>query len=218
MKAELISHKLCPFVQRSAILLLEKKVDFDITYIDISNRPDWFVEISPLGKVPALRVGKVVIFESEVINEYLDEVNPPSMHPADPLARAENRSWIEFGSGLTNNLIRLYTAKEQGDFEQARDELLKGLMHLEAHLTHAPYFNGEQFCLIDCAYAPLFMRLALLEAQSDLGVAEAAPGAKRWGAAMLVRESVASSVVPEFPELFAKRIRSFGGYAASVFA
>jgi glutathione S-transferase len=218
MKAELISHKLCPFVQRSVIMLLEKQADFDITYIDISNRPDWFMEISPLGKVPALRVGKVVIFESAVINEYLDEVNPPSMHPADPLARAQNRSWIEFGSGLIDALIRLYTAKEQVVFEQAGEALRKGLAHLEAYLQCAPYFNGESFSLIDCAYAPLFMRLQLLEARSDLGVSVVAPKAKHWGDAMLARDSVQRSVVPEFAELFAKRVQSFGGYAAGVFA
>ena len=100
MKPELISFKLCPFVQRSVIVLLEKKVPFDIRYIDLSNPPDWFKAISPLGKVPLLKLGDTVLFESAVIMEYLDEVNPPSLHPSDPLRKAHHRAWIEFSSTL----------------------------------------------------------------------------------------------------------------------
>ena len=72
-RPELISFKLCPFVQRSVIVLLEKEAPFDITYIDLSNPPDWFKAISPMGKVPVLKVDDTVLFESAVIMEYLDE-------------------------------------------------------------------------------------------------------------------------------------------------
>jgi len=69
---ELISFELCPFVQRSVITLLQKGVDFKINYIDIHDPPEWFQQISPLGKVPVMRVDNTVLFESAVINEYLD--------------------------------------------------------------------------------------------------------------------------------------------------
>jgi len=100
MKLELISFKICPFVQRSLIILLEKNIPFDIIYIDINNPPSWFVEISPFGKVPVLRTNGEVLFESAVINEYIDEISPPSLHPQDPLEKAQHRGWIEFGSSL----------------------------------------------------------------------------------------------------------------------
>ena len=107
IKPQLISFKICPFVQRTVIALREKHVDYDITYIDLAARPPWFKAMSPLGKVPVLRVGDTTIFESAVINEYLDEVYAPRLHPADPLQRARNRAWIEFASVLTQNQYQL---------------------------------------------------------------------------------------------------------------
>ena len=91
-KLELISFKLCPFVQRAVIVLKHKNIDFDITYIDLNDQPDWFKAISPLGQVPLLKVGGEVLFESTVIQEYVDEVTPPSIQPADPLVKAKNRA------------------------------------------------------------------------------------------------------------------------------
>ncbi len=86
MDFELISFKLCPFVQRAAIILLFKKIPFRTSYIDLANPPDWFRAISPFGKVPVLRLDETtVLFESSVINEYLDEVTPGGLLPVDPL-------------------------------------------------------------------------------------------------------------------------------------
>ncbi|MDQ7075771.1 MAG: glutathione S-transferase N-terminal domain-containing protein [Gammaproteobacteria bacterium] len=78
---ELISFKVCPFVQRSAIILNEKNVAYNTTYVDLEDLPDWFQEVSPLGKVPVLRVQDTVVFESAVIAEYLEECYAPSLHP-----------------------------------------------------------------------------------------------------------------------------------------
>lgn len=85
---ELISFKTCPFVQRVAIILLEKNIPFKTTYIDLHNKPDWFLKISPMGKVPVLRVNEYTLFESAVINEYLNETYPPVMHPDDPIQKS----------------------------------------------------------------------------------------------------------------------------------
>ena len=97
----LISFDICPFVQRSVITLEEKEVEYEIKYIELENKPDWFLAISPFGKVPVLQANDTVIFESAVINEFLDEVVPGKrLHPEDPLKRAHNRAWIEFTSSL----------------------------------------------------------------------------------------------------------------------
>ena len=72
----LISFDICPFVQRSVITLEEKGVKYNIKYIELENKPDWFLAISPFGKVPVLQVNDKVLFESAVINEYLDETVP----------------------------------------------------------------------------------------------------------------------------------------------
>src|SRR3979411_3383891 len=99
-KLTLISHKLCPYVQRAVIALTEKGVPFERIDIDLANKPDWFLALSPLGKTPVLQVGDTAIFESAVILEYLEETQPKPLHPADALARAEHRAWIEYGSAV----------------------------------------------------------------------------------------------------------------------
>jgi glutathione S-transferase len=217
MKPELISFKLCPFVQRSVIMLQEKGVDYDITYIDLKAPPDWFKAISPLGKVPVLRVGDAVVFESAVIMEYLDEVNPPSLHPADPLRKAHNRAWIEFASSLFFCQFNMVMAQEQQACESSEQELRDKLALVNEQLI-GPYFNGEHFSLIDAAYAPLFMRLAYLEQWSPMGVLEEMPKMQQWSESLLARDSVKNSVVQNLDELYRGHIASSGGYGAKRFA
>ena len=97
-KPKLVSFKLCPFVQKAVIVLKLKKIDYDIEYIDLAAPPDWFLKISPFGKVPVLIMDEDIIFESSVIIEFLEEAFPNKLHPADLIQRAKNRSWIEFAS------------------------------------------------------------------------------------------------------------------------
>src|SRR6202023_4049560 len=112
----LISHRLCPYVQRAAIALAEKGVPFDRIDVDLAAKPAWFMAISPLGKTPVLKVGDAAIFESAVILEYLDETQPGPLHPADPLTRAEHRAWIEFASATLNDIWGFYTAPDEAAF------------------------------------------------------------------------------------------------------
>ena len=87
----LVSFKTCPWVQRAAIVLREKNVPFEFRHIEPDNRPDWFLAISPHKKVPVLRIDdKVSLFESNAINEYLDETIAPRLHPDDPVERAKD--------------------------------------------------------------------------------------------------------------------------------
>ncbi len=210
---ELISFKLCPFVQRSVITLLEKGVPFDITYIDLSNKPDWFLKISPTGKVPVLRIGDTVLFESAVINEYLDEVTPPSLHPSDPLEKARHRAWIEYLSTLFMNQYRLIMAKDKAGFEQERDTFVDGLARLEEQLAdEGPWFAGARFSLVDTAGAPLMMRTDTLDRNFSTGLLNAYPKLQRWSDALLARESVKLSVVEDFEPLSIARYRSQGSW------
>lgn len=216
MKPELISFALCPFVQRSVIVLLEKEAEFDITYIDLANPPEWFSEVSPMGKVPVLRVGKTVLFESAVIMEYLDEVNPPSLQPADPLERARNRAWVEFSSELLFAQYRMSTAEDEAAFEKERAALRTELERLEAQVA-GPWFNGTDYRLIDAACAPLFLRLDLLERWHPTGLLDALPGLTGWRDALLSRESTQRSVPADFQEALRGYIGSRGGFAAQLY-
>lgn len=92
----------CPYAQRTRMVLAHKRLPFELTEIDLGNKPDWFLRISPYGKVPALRVGEVVLYESAIINEYLDEAYPVSpLLAEDPLERASQRILADFSDYYT---------------------------------------------------------------------------------------------------------------------
>jgi glutathione S-transferase len=217
MKLELISFKTCPFVQRAVITLLEKNMEFDVNYVDLKHPPEWFLEISPFGKVPVLRVDDKVLFESAVIVEFLDEISPPSLHPEDPFQKAENRAWIEFGSNLNMEQYGMLIAKDQVAFEKKYQTLHKDLLRLEQQLGDGPFFNGDRFALVDAAYAPPLMRFSVIERYYDFNLLKACPKIQAWQQVLLSRESVKQSVVPEFNALFAAGVREAGGYAAQWF-
>ncbi|MDR9497600.1 MAG: glutathione S-transferase family protein [Hydrogenovibrio sp.] len=214
-KMELISFKLCPFVQRAVIVLKKKQVDFDITYIDLSNPPEWFEQVSPLGKVPVLKVGKEVLFESSVIQEYVDEVTPPSLHPQDALIKAKNRAWISFGGDLNVDLFKLAHATSEDDFNSVRDQMIGRLHKLEDVHSGKSFFNGKDFCLIDAAFAPFFMRLGYLAEACDLNFLTDLPKMRKWSEKLLAEECVQTSVVPELPQMYLGMLRNVdGGYLA----
>lgn len=214
-KLELISFALCPYVQRAAIVLLEKGCAFDITYIDLKNKPDWFLEISPLGKVPVLKVDGEILFESAVIAEYLDETRPPRLHPADALQRARNRSWIEFSSEMLVSHFRLLMTKDEDEFCSRQKEMREKLTTLERSLGHGPFFNGERFSLVDAAFAPGFLRIAEAEKLHALGLLDGLKTVDLWSETLLQRPSVRQSVVSEFPDLFRDYLRQSGSYFAT---
>lgn len=202
MPIKLVSFVLCPFVQRAVITLKEKRVDFAIEYIDLADPPEWFKEISPLGKVPLLRVDNEVIFESSVIIEYLDEVYAPRLHLEDPLRRAQQRAWIEYGSGLLMDLHGLCIATDEKGYAGKLETLLQNLQRLEKPLSGGLLGGDAPFCLADAAYAPLFMRLNLLADLSGESSLQLTGGLADWSTRLLNRPSVADSVVADFRQRF----------------
>src|SRR5947207_667371 len=128
----LVSHALCPYVQRAAIVMDEKGVAFVRRDIDLSAKRNWFLAVSPLGKTPVLLVAGTPIFESAVICEYLDETFGPRLHPTDALARAHHRSWIEFGSQLLAGIGAFYSAPDVVRLEAERAALAARFAEVEA--------------------------------------------------------------------------------------
>ena len=141
IKLTLISHHLCPYVQRAAITLLEKGVPFERINIDLADKPDWFLKISPLGKVPLLRIqeddgGEEVLFESSVICEYLEETQAgTALHPTDALTRARHRGWMEFGSSVLSDLWGYETAQDAAQLEVKHKALVAKFTTIEGALT-----------------------------------------------------------------------------------
>ena len=209
---ELISFKVCPFVQRSTVALNEKQVDYKLTHITPGDEPEWFKKVSPLGKVPVLLVNGQPVFESAVIMEYLDETRTPVLHPEDSLQKAIHRSWVEFCSGLLGAQYMLVVAKDQAKFEKNLQQLQKGLSQVDAVLsTEQPFFAGEKFSLIDSAYAPLFMRMEILECVFKIDFAKS-DRLQAWQDALLAKDSVKTSVVDDFEEIYMKFVKTSDGY------
>lgn len=210
---KLISFNLCPFVQRSVITLEEKGVPYDIEYVDLANKPDWFLAISPFGKVPVLQVGETVLFESAVINEFVDETTPaPTLHPTDPLRRAHNRAWIEFGSALLVDGYMMQAAADEEATRRHAAAVRAKLERLEGELSaDGPFFNGAAFGLVDTAFAPALQRLSWCEElEPSLALSEGLPKVTRWSAALLERDSVKRSTVPEIKSIFLEYLRGRG--------
>jgi glutathione S-transferase len=207
----LISHKLCPYVQRAVISLTEKGVPFERRDVDLANKPDWFVAISPLGKTPVLLVDGVAIFESAVILEYLEETQANPLHPADPLARAEHRAWIEFGSAILNDIWALYTAPGETAFSAKVLALRTKFARVEARLK-APWFDGEAFSLVDAVFGPVFRYFDAFDRVADFGILTGLPKVAAWRAALAARPSAKSAVAPEYPALLWDFYRTRGSH------
>ena len=213
---ELVSFKLCPYVQRSVITLLEKQVDYNVTYIDLSEPPEWFLALSPFGKVPLLRVGDSALFESAVINEYIDEITPPSLHPTDPLLKAQNRAWIEFGSDLLVHVYQMVMAPAAAEFEQKRLNINNKFNQLEKKIRLGPFFNGEKFSLVDCAYAPLFKHIDTFNKLHPLDLLKDYPKIGAWSKTLLSRPAVTLSVGDDFDLLYTDYLKKSTSYIAQL--
>lgn len=204
---KLISHKLCPYVQRAVIALNEKNIPFERIDIDLANKPDWFLKISPLGKVPVLVVtgddGKeVALFESNVICEYIEETQGGAkLHPQDPLARAQHRAWMEFGSTILSELWGLETTGDPAVFETKRKAVTAKFLQVEKTLGAGPFFAGEQFSLVDAVFAPIFRYFDVFDELTDLSVFAETPKVRAWRKALAQRPSVRTAVGPDYPQL-----------------
>jgi glutathione S-transferase len=209
---KLISHKLCPYVQRAVIALTEKGVAFERIDIDLANKPDWFLAISPLGRTPVLQVGDIAIFESAAILEYLEETEPKPLHPADPLRRAEHRGWIEFGSAVLNDIAGLYGAPNDVAFQTKTTQLEQRFARLEARVAASPWFYGENFTLVDAVFGPVFRYFDVFDEIGEFGILAGKPKLAHWRKSLAARPSVRLAVSAEYPALlrdFVKRRNSW---------
>jgi glutathione S-transferase len=198
---KLISHKLCPYVQRAVIALTEKGVAFERIDIDLADKPDWFLAISPLGKTPVLQVGDAAIFESAVILEYLEETQLSPLHPADALIRAEHRAWIEFGSTVLNDIAGFYAAPDEATFKARTAQLEQRFARLETRVAAAPWFDGESFSLVDAVFGPVFRYFDVFDEIADFGILNGKPKLARWRKALAARPSVRTAVGSDYPAL-----------------
>ncbi len=213
MSIELISFKTCPFVQRAVITLNNKNVEHSVTFIDLADPPDWFLEISPLQKVPVLKVDGEILLESAVINEYLDDITGGELQPTDPLERARNRAWIEVASNMLGNTYMIKMASDKEGYDKYRERLISQMQRLEKRLGDGPWFNGENFSLADTAFAPLFTHCGVAGNRFSVVDPDSMPKVDAWSKRLLALPEVKNSVVPEFETLFLAAIERADSYS-----
>jgi glutathione S-transferase len=199
------------------VVLNEIGLQYNLENIDLQNRPDWFLAISPTGKVPVLQTpGKINIFESAVINEYLDEAHEAGMLPGTPIERAHIRMWRDFMAETYGNVYMIYSSPNEDDARKNAKSLQKKLSRAENDIQ-GPLFIGGRFSFVDSAAAPAFTRLDWISAIDDsLDIFRDLPKAKKWKINLLARESVQNSILPDLEEIFKLRIKENGSWLGSL--
>ena len=214
MSIKLISFPICPFVQRSVMLLEKLGREYEVEYIDLANPPEWFLEISPLGKVPVLQVGDTVLFESHVILEYLNEVADINFHPADPLEKARHRAMMEFGSAMLGSQWMTMAAKDEAGVGKHLSALTGLMKTLESSISPAPFYAGKDLHIIDFSFAPLLQRLEILKRHFEPTLFDDFPKIEAWTQAIIDLDVLKASAVPDLEERILKSMKDMGSYLA----
>ena len=179
------------------MVLHEKGIDFEVYEVDLSNKSEEFLNVSPYGKVPVLRVNGTSLYESNIVNEYLDEVyESPKLMPEDPEERASVRSWMAFADdyffpsiyGVRTGVQRGYSEDE---IQEAKDKIDDALSRLEHQLESRQYLLGE-YTLADIAHAGNFHRLRGLTENGDFALHKY-PNVTAWMERVEGRESYKAS-------------------------
>ncbi|MDJ0758247.1 MAG: glutathione S-transferase family protein [Woeseiaceae bacterium] len=205
MRYQLVSFPICPYVQRARILLDAKGIDYDTSYIDLDDKPDWFTERVPTAKVPALFVGDTTLFESNVITEYLDDVSSMPLLPDEPLQRATEKAWIAYSDSWLMSLFRALKSENKPEYAKQVNSLLEGCDNarsfIESRLAH-----GYRLGAFEIAVAPLLLRIRKVP---DIRAAfrERFKDSSRiglWAQTVLSEDAVQGSLPDDFDERFSR--------------
>ena len=155
----LYSGTTCPFSQRCRIVLYEKQMDFQVIDVDLFNKPEDMAVIKPYNRVPVLVDRDLVLYESNIINEYIDERFPhPQLMPPDPIMRARARQLLfTMEHELFSHIDPL--EKNQKSAEKSRNHVRDRLTELAPIFTKQKHMLGDEFSMLDVAIAPLLWRL-----------------------------------------------------------
>ncbi|NOH85443.1 glutathione S-transferase family protein [Vibrio sp. 03-59-1] len=193
---KLISFKNCPFVQRVMGALVTKNVPFEIEYIELSNKPQWFLDISPNGQVPVLVTeNDTVLFESDAIVEYLDDKYAP-IEEVSPEQKALDRAWSYQASKHYMPQCGTMGSKDKETFETRFANLSKAFAKAENKLGESSFFKGNYVSNVDIAWLPLLHRAAVIKNQSGFDMLEQFPKVQKWQAA-LIESGLTDKTVPQ---------------------
>lgn len=202
---KLISFKNCPFVQRVMGALEMKKVPYEIEYIELNNKPQWFLDISPNGQVPVLVTeDKTVLFESDAIVEYLDDKYAP-IEELTPEQKALDRAWSYQASKHYMPQCSTMSSKDKETYKTRLANLAKSFAKAESKLGDTPFFKGDYISNVDIAWLPLLHRAFVIKEHAGIDMLEGFPKVQQWQSA-LIESGLPQRTVPE------DFIERFGGY------
>lgn len=159
----LYSGTTCPYSQRCRLVLFEKGMDFEIRDVDLFNKPEDISVMNPYGQVPILVERDLILYESNIINEYIDERFPhPQLMPPDPVQRARVRLFLfNLEKEIFTHVALLEGRTPQNDkaLEKSKLTIRDRLTQLAPIFLKNKYWLGEDFSMLDVAIAPLLWRL-----------------------------------------------------------
>ena len=194
-KLELITAEVCPFAQRSHMTLLEKNLEFQLREVDLENKPNWFETISPYSKVPVLCHGNIQVYESTIINEYLEESFPERrLLPDDPSKRASARIWIDFANtNFVPVFYKLLLAQESTLQKILVAQMTERLVILDqegfSSASKGPYWFGQKLSLVDLSLYPHFERFPVLTEYRGMNIPGSCRRLRAWLDVMRERSS-----------------------------
>lgn len=188
-RLHLVSHHLCPYVQRALIVLIEKRVAYKRSDIDLSDKPAWFLKLSPLGRTPVLETPIGTLFESQIIAEYVDEITGISLQASDPFQKARQRAWIQFGSEILSAISTLYNTDYEDVFALQVTKLRARFSRLEQEIF-GPWFDGNTFQLIDGVYGTIFHYFDVFDTIAPLEILDGLTAVNSWRRNISKRPSV----------------------------
>ena len=185
------------------MLMIEKEIPFELTEVDLRSKPDWFLAVSPYGKVPVIVDDGQTIYESAIINEYLDEKykNVPMM-PKEPVERAKARIWMDYCTNkylILSRKLLLDNGNEELQIENKK-KMKESLLYIEKECfeknANGPFWLGNNISLVDLHYAPFFERFGAFKELFGVEWPEECVKIADWWSAIQKRDSFKMTVLP----------------------
>jgi glutathione S-transferase len=202
-KIKLVTSKFSPYGHRVEMVLIEKNIPYEKKEIDLSAKPDWFVKDAPLSKAPLLYADDKPLFESLAICEFLEESFPNhALHSKDPYLKAWHRGWMEFSSGILAGTFGMIFSQNQEEFDIKKAETSAKLAILEKHMKFHPYFDGENFSLVDICLATAFKPLIFIDTKFTLEIFDIYKNVATYAEGVVTRGSLHKALPSDYEEIF----------------
>ncbi len=200
---KIISFTICPFVQRVTALLEAKAIPYEVKLISLSNKPEWFIALSPNGQVPLLTTESgITLFESDAIVEYLEEAYPSLENGVSVEQKALDRAWSYLATKHYLVQCSAMRSANKTSFEENRVRLNKAFDRIETALENKPFFKGEALSNVDIAWLPLLHRAAIVQQYNCYDFFDKYPNIKLWQRGLLNTGLAEASIADDFKEKF----------------